>query len=65
MTIEQLEKRVTLLEQEFDRLRGEIRLLGPLKSVSDTFGMFANDPEFDEIIRLGREYRDQVNREDV
>ena len=25
--------------------------------------MFANDPEFDEIIRLGREYRSQVNSE--
>jgi hypothetical protein len=32
--------------------------------VEETFGMFGDDPEFDEIIRLGREYRDQANTED-
>jgi hypothetical protein len=35
-----------------------------MSSVEETFGMFGEDPEFDEIIRLGREYRDQVNAED-
>ena len=36
----------------------------PLGSVGETFGMFAADPDFDEIVRLGREYRDQVNSGD-
>jgi hypothetical protein len=26
--------------------------------------MFANDPEFDEIARLGREYRDEISAQD-
>jgi hypothetical protein len=44
-------------------LRGEQRSLQPLSYVGETFGMFAGDPEFDEIVRLGREYRDHVNSE--
>ena len=35
----------------------------PLGSVADTFGMFREDPMFDEIVRLGREYREQANAE--
>ncbi len=64
MTLEQLEKRVHDLERQVAELRGEQRPLRSLSSVGDTFGMFAADPEFDEIVRLGREYRDQVNSED-
>ena len=64
MTLEQLEQRVYDLERQVAELRGERRPLRPLSSVGETFGMFANDPEFDEIVRLGREYRDQVNSED-
>ena len=64
MTLEQLERRVHDLERQVAELRGELRPLKPLNSVGETFGMFAADPEFDEIVRLGREYRDQVNAED-
>ncbi len=64
MTLEQLERRVSDLERQVAELRGELRPLRPLSSVGDTFGMFAGDPEFDEIVRLGREYRDQVNSEE-
>ena len=64
MTLEQLEQRVYDLEQQVAELRGERRPLRPLSAVGATFGMFAADPEFDEIVRLGREYRDQVNSED-
>ncbi len=44
-------------------LRREIKPLRPMLGVEDTFGMFADDPEFDEIVRLGREYREQANAE--
>ncbi len=64
MTLEQLERRLTDLERQVAQLRSELKPLRPLQSVHDTFGMFANDPDFDEIVRLGREYRDQVNSED-
>ena len=63
MTLEQLEQRVHDLERQVAELRGELRPLRPLNSVGETFGMFAADPEFDEIVRLGREYREQVNSE--
>jgi hypothetical protein len=64
MTLEQLEQRVDDLERQVAELRNMVKPLRPLKSVQDTFGLFANDPEFDEIVRLGREYRNQVNAED-
>jgi hypothetical protein len=64
MTLQQLEKRLTDLERQVAALQQQARPLRPLASVQDTFGVFANDPEFDEIARLGREYREQVNSED-
>jgi len=57
MTLEQLEQRVHELERQVAKLRTELRPLRPMSSVEETFGMFGDDPEFDEIIRLGREYR--------
>ena len=63
MTLEQLEQRVHDLERQVAELRGELKPLRPLGSVPQTFGMFAGDPEFEEIVRLGREYRNQVNSE--
>ena len=64
MTLEQLEQRVHDLERQIAELRGEFKPLQPMASVQETFGMFAEDPEFEEIVRLGREYRKQVNSED-
>jgi hypothetical protein len=61
MTLEQLEHRVQVLERQVAELRAELRPLRPLGSVQETFGMFAADPEFQEVVRLGREYRNQVN----
>ncbi len=63
MTLEQLEQRLHDLEREVALLRDELKPLRPLGSVQETFGMFADDPEFDEIVRLGREYRKRVNAE--
>jgi len=64
MTLQQLEQRLSDLEREVAALRREVRPLRPLASVQDTFGMFADDPDFDEIVRLGREYREQVDAEE-
>lgn len=61
MMLQQLEKRVDALERDVAELREQMRHRQPFLSMRDTFGMFANDPEFDEIVRLGREYRDQEN----
>jgi hypothetical protein len=63
MTLEQLEQRVHDLELQVAELRGDQTPLRPMSSVGETFGMFAANPEFDEIVRLGREYRQQVNDE--
>ena len=63
MTIQQLEQRLNDLEQEVAELRREIKPLRLFASVAETFGVFANDPDFDEAVRLGREYRVQINAE--
>lgn len=63
MTLQELEQRLGELEREVSELRRGSRQLSPLLSVADTFGMFANDPEFEDVIRLGREYRNQINSE--
>lgn len=65
MTLEQLEQRVSDLERQLAELRRELRPLRPLGNVEETFGMFGDDPQFDETIRLGREYRDQSNSADA
>jgi hypothetical protein len=64
MTLQQLEQRLTELERQIAALQQAARPLHPMPSVQDTFGIFANDPDFDEIVRLGREYREQFNSED-
>jgi len=63
MTLDQLEQKVNELERQAAQLRREIKPLRPMTSVEDTFGMFADDPDFAEIVRLGHEYREQVNAE--
>ena len=63
MTQEQLERKMADLEREVVELRREIKPLRPLHSAPDTFGMFADDPDFEDVVRLGREYRDQANRD--
>ena len=50
-----LEKRVASLESEFAAFKQ--RLGSSPTTWRETFGMFADDPEFDEIVRLGKEYR--------
>jgi hypothetical protein len=63
MTLKQLEQRVQDLERQVAELCADAKPFRPARSVQETFGMFAGAPEFDEVVRLGREYRDQVNAE--
>lgn len=63
MAIDELEKRVALLEREVSELKRQLRLSRGPKNWESTVGMFADDPDFGEIVRLGKEYRDQQNQE--
>jgi hypothetical protein len=61
MTLADLEKRLLALEQTVEKLQKQVDKNDPdvpwwLKNA----GMFANDPVFDEIVRLGREYRESL-----
>lgn len=61
MTLEQLEQRLGALEREVADLRSDLRPFRPFRDERETFGLFADDADFDEIIRLGREYRQRAN----
>lgn len=56
-----LEQRVTALEEKFRELE---RRVAPtrVKDWRRTVGMFAGDPLFKKIVRLGREYREKENQ---
>jgi hypothetical protein len=56
MTIEQ---RLENVERELAALKGEIKALKPEPNwISAISGTFKDDPEFDEVLRLGKEIRD-------
>jgi hypothetical protein len=58
-----LEKRVEDLERKFAELTG--RSGTAAKSTwQQTFGFSKNDEGFDEMVRLGREYRENVGKMD-
>lgn len=67
MTLEQVEKRIAELEVELNMLRHEVLGLKGLDVIPGigVIGRFKDDPTFEEAARLGREYRDQVNRESL
>ncbi len=56
--IEQLESRLAALEQEFANLKKKLDANGSGSNwIQQITGSFANNPDFEEIVRLGREYR--------
>jgi hypothetical protein len=60
MTVAQIEQRLQKVERAVSDLS---RIIGsrPVKGWHRTHaGRFANDPVFDEIVRLGREYRQSL-----
>jgi hypothetical protein len=58
-----LEKRVAQLEQEVSLLKSHSNEQGGRPWWERIAGRFENDPAFDEIVRLGREYRDSLRSE--
>lgn len=57
---ETFERRITILENEVARLRQELRSsVGNKKDWIDAiYGSFANDPDYDKAMELGRKYRE-------
>jgi hypothetical protein len=56
MTIEQ---RLETVERELATLKGGVKTLKPGPNwISSMCGTFKDDPEFDEILRLGKQLRD-------
>ena len=60
-----IEERVAMLEKELLNLKQLIRSTRVEKDWRKTFGLSANDPGFDEMIRLGREIRKQDREDNV
>ena len=58
-----LEKRVEELEKKVAELTGKPSLAVRKKDPWRTFGIFKDDPDFQEAVRLGREYREQQTYE--
>ena len=53
-----LEERVAKVEKEIERLKGQSNGSKDKSNwISDISGSFKDDPEFDEVLRLGREAR--------
>ena len=58
MTLAELEQRIGALEQTVESLKARVGRTTPAgRWWVDAAGRFADDPLFDEIIALGREYR--------
>jgi predicted nucleic acid-binding protein len=53
-----LEQRVAALEAELAQLKAKTEGTRPTDWLDKVWGAFANDPDFVEAMRLGREYRD-------
>jgi hypothetical protein len=56
---ETLEKRVEDLEKRLAELANGSAVFRRVKNPWRTYGAFREDPEFEEAVRLGREYREQ------
>jgi hypothetical protein len=63
MTVADLEKRLSALEKKVEELQARV-LPSPAAQRNwwrDDAGRFADDPVFDEIVRLGRQYRESLH----
>lgn len=58
-----LEQRVQELEKKVAELSVKTTNSPRQKNPWRTFGIFQNDPDFEEAVRLGREYREQQTYE--
>ena len=56
-----VEERLTALEKELAALKQQVTVQHPQRSwIEQIAGTFQDDPEFDKIVRLGREFRKAV-----
>lgn len=60
-----IEERIAILEKELIRLKHIVQGTRAEQDWRKTFGMSANDPGFDEMIRLGREIRAQDQEDEA
>ena len=60
---QQIEKRLEELERKVAELSGKPGLGVRKKDPWSTYGAFKDDPDFEEAVRLGREYREQQTYE--
>jgi hypothetical protein len=62
MAVAELELRVTALEAEVAQLKQQVGQPADAKKhwVDEIRGAFANDPDFLEAMRLGRQYRESL-----
>ncbi len=64
MATRTLEDRLTIVEQELERLKQRLDTDNTRPSSAgweQIFGIFEDDPLFEEAVRLGREWRDAQN----
>ena len=61
-TVRDLEKRVTLLEQELRQLKDQFGARPEVPWYRQILGQFKDDPVFDEIARLGRKIRESERK---
>jgi hypothetical protein len=55
-----VEDRLTVVETELNELKKQVRSVGPPAAIpwwEEWFGAFKDDPDYDEAVRLGAEYR--------
>ena len=65
MTVAQLEERLVALERTVDELKAHLaRTTPPRRWWVEDAGRFADDPVFDEMVRLGRAYRESLRPRD-
>jgi hypothetical protein len=64
-TVAELEKRVKALEAELAELKKRVSSEPNYRPWTELLGRYANDPMAQEADRLGREYRDEVNRKSL
>lgn len=62
MAVPQIEQRVAVLEEEVARLKAKLEKAVPSRGdwLNDIYGAFADDPHFEEAMRLGRKYRESL-----
>lgn len=66
MSVEQLELDVQKLKGQVASLQSKVEGLTRVRGtranwLTAVVGRFENDPDFDELVRLGREYRTEAN----